>query len=655
LIVMSRGEPVGGVLPRRLPGGNDWRYGPLAGSDPLGQAPSMAPSSPPSNPTSPSTNPFSTTNTVTPLTGGNRDNSAMSEGGFLLGERRQQSRAAGDNIDDYLPPLRTNKVGWLAPVGLLLVALFLQSAGLYHGTQCYVRWMDEIGDPIAPDEPSRQHTGQRVDGGGSGSHSDSDKHGNHVALHPANALQSALTLRDPIGEYIRSLQLDLVSGPWGAEFWVDLMSCLVFLMWSCWVARTKDLRLWTKVLVAAAILACTKGFLAWSMVLPDAAGWDRCRKRLSPDGLMYYRELSARSASGDGVSAFQAFFDICLLELQSLWMVGRSGHEEICADTIISSPTCFGALLAAALYDAVRAHTEQVLDASVRATRLALLGSFLALVLLADFFLTVATARHYTMNITVAIPFTLMLYGSPALAALAERWVAMSEIYDDPEELAIRRGGSDAKAVKDLGQVTLPPCITPLCSLGSIYYLRETPGVQQRHPWHKEDQQRQREEFTKKRQWYADRMRTVGDQLDVARRDAQQKSAEAQAAEQRAAQQKDAKERRLRQEEERFRAEVTRKVEEQRQDTAACEEQADTEQRRIAKVDSEFREKTSRMQGDLLAARNEALEAQNAMLVHAAGAQRHMEEAAELRVLLGKLRTELGDGSVVLGVAEKCA
>lgn len=501
-----------GPLPMGPPGG-DWRYAQLAHEPPCSPQDSAS-------------------NIEAALNG--RTVGAVYNGADAFRRRRADDDSPVDGPSE-ISRTRQN-IAWFAPLILLLIALFVENTGLYLGTRCYVRWMDELVVltplPRAEDEiesntsplslasesvakAERGAPNQRIDS----------------STHP---LQEALTLEDPLSSYIQGLRTTRrregkEKQTRGAEFSVDLMTGVVALLWLGHVARTRDLRLWTKGIVAAVVLATLKGVVSWSTVLPDAAGWQGCQERLGPDGLMYYRELSAANSHGDSIQVSQALQDIILLEVRGLWMMGRSARQRVCADTVFSTPTSFCVLFAVSLYDAVRSLTKPLEKhrpetrrgwSARRGTVMALAATLLVLVVLADLALMVSSPHHYTLDVAVAVPLTLMVYGSPAIAIAAERWAQIFSVSHDEDSGECKWGKSyDSEAqvpvttaersqhdagsfdcptnlsapagtqpVRDMGVVTVPTCIAPFCSIGGLYYLRDEPTVVARRPWNEENQ-----------------------------------------------------------------------------------------------------------------------------------------------------------------------
>merc|ERR1711972_531760 len=78
-------------------------------------------------------------------------------------------------------------------------------------------------------------------------------------------------------------------------FWVELIIELLALSWLFCIFASRNLRLWSRALFTASMLACFSGFLAWATALPNPAGIDECERRLGSAGVMYYREVASHN------------------------------------------------------------------------------------------------------------------------------------------------------------------------------------------------------------------------------------------------------------------------------------------------------------------------------------------------------------------------
>lgn len=277
---------------------------------------------------------------------------------------------------------------WVAPAVVLLVALFAQNAGLYLGTRCYVKWMDELQRP----SPSGAVTGS------SGS---------------ANVLLDVASVLPLPGHSLELLTHVL-----------DAATSLVPVLWFCLVTRTRDLRLWTQVMLSCALLALLKGFFAWSTVMPDAEGWEACRERLDKDGLKYYRrQLFGSSSSIDAreIDLPKALLDILLLEVRGLWLLGMERRGRFCGDSLFSSALCRAVLFSLSLWEAVRASSWK-LQARTRFIVRTAARCILGAVILGNTVLPVLNRYHYSADVLLALLLALLVYSNPAIAIAVQRW-----------------------------------------------------------------------------------------------------------------------------------------------------------------------------------------------------------------------------------------
>lgn len=264
---------------------------------------------------------------------------------------------------------------WAAPALVLVAALAVQSSGLLTGTAAYVKWIDTI---------------QRAD----------------VAVrNKANATGRLTVLPTQLG--LDDSLLDSY-GPrhlrGGAL--VQLLTAALPLAWFFWVLAARDLRNWSRTLLAASLCAVLKGLVAGSTMLPDAGGWAACYGRLGPGGAAYYLELEA--FGGIPATAIQAAFG----ELRSLWQNQRRYY---CADAMFSTTVCYGALASLALVQRLR-------SSGGKPAHSALLGLALGLLVCANILLAIVSKSHYTADIAVACILAPLLYGNPAVVLAAEQW-----------------------------------------------------------------------------------------------------------------------------------------------------------------------------------------------------------------------------------------
>lgn len=335
---------------------------------------------------------------------------------------------------------------WLTPALLFLAACFMQNAGVYWGTAAYIRHADEV-DALA----------ERV----------------------GMPLRQDLELDDPLAWLLQSSRLaESLEGLWTPEMWVDAVTGLLVVVWACWVIHFQDLRLWTRLLLCATLLAVLNGLLAASTVLPDAGGWAACQKRLGSDGLRYFRDFS-----NNQVSWLQSFQDIFVLTVRSLWVPGHASSHHVCGGGAFSSGSSSCALFCASLYSAVHDALCEFRHQR-RASMLGLVGLILLFTAAAEIALEVWCRRHYSLNVIIAVPLALLIHGSPASALAAECWcedaaTSNSNLQQQLHVVSSREPSADssfpAALQSDLATVSVVPCCIPFCSFGGDYFLRDEP------------------------------------------------------------------------------------------------------------------------------------------------------------------------------------
>ena len=321
---------------------------------------------------------------------------------------------------------------WLAPASLLLSALFFQNAGLYSATCEYVRWTDEAAASVV----------------GQGS--------------TLSTIEAA-ALEDPVHELLKASRLanSLEGLSWSPEIWVDIMADCVIIVLLWWLVRQNDLQTWTHLALSASVLAMMKGFLAWSTVLPNAAGWQGCKQSLGTDGLMYFRRQNSGS-----LGFVDSLLDISLLTIQSLWLLGRAAPQQLCSDTMFCCSTSSLTLVCLSAYETVARSVDEFRHER-RSAVMGLFGLILCAIVLADITLAIGSKLHYSVDVLAALPLSFLVYGNPALALMAQDWA-------DPVEVELTKDSRDApKVPSDLGFVSVPPCCLPFADLAGTYYLQD--------------------------------------------------------------------------------------------------------------------------------------------------------------------------------------
>mmetsp|Transcript_76569 Transcript_76569/g.236470 ORF Transcript_76569/g.236470 Transcript_76569/m.236470 type:complete len:619 (-) Transcript_76569:158-2014(-) len=276
---------------------------------------------------------------------------------------------------------------WTVPALALLVGLFLQNVGLYLGTRCYVRWMDGLQRP-SPDSTV------------------------------ATSVQTAVLLDIATAMPYTGRSLGALTQC------LDVVTNLLPVVWFGWVTRTRDLRLWTQILLSCALLGMFKGFLAWSTVMPDAEGWQACRERLQKDGLKYYRRQlfdSSTSIDDHDIDLPEALLDILLLEVRGLWLPGVEQRGRFCGDSFFSTPLCRAVLFGLSLCEAIKAssrHLQARTQLIVRTTARCLCGA----VVLGNAVLSLLNRYQYSVEVAMALVLALLVYSNPAIAVAVQHW-----------------------------------------------------------------------------------------------------------------------------------------------------------------------------------------------------------------------------------------
>lgn len=259
---------------------------------------------------------------------------------------------------------------WSLPVLALLAGLLAQNVGLYLGTRHYVRWMDELHRPSVL-------TGVAF---GQGPLASSSK-----------------------PSWLRSF----------AEL-LEMVTDVLPVVWCGLVVRTRNLRLWSQTLLAAAFLMTLKGFLAWATVLPDEQGWEACQIRLGSDGLKYYRREAWPGSLG------MLLGDLLLLEVRSVW-AGALERRRYCGDAMFCSSSCMCVVFSTSIGEAAFSLLRPPLVQAVRwqAAARGALRCCLAVLVVGNLVVPVAEGYHRGEDVLVAIVLALLVYSNPAIALAA--------------------------------------------------------------------------------------------------------------------------------------------------------------------------------------------------------------------------------------------
>ncbi|CAK8988390.1 Reticulocyte-binding protein 2 homolog a [Durusdinium trenchii] len=327
---------------------------------------------------------------------------------------------------------------WVSVGVLFLLAMLTQSVALYFATRRYVRWVGTLG----VDEESGTLDLQR--------------------------LELTLRLLQPRDTFAQALGVREVS-----KLPVDLASLAIPLLWLSAVVHARNLRLWTRTLLAASLMALFSGILGFLTMLPQPLGWEACEARLYEDVLQHYR-----GGEGPLPDVGEALGLIAWIWLQDVTVGMRLQGQLVCAGSSISGPTWFTTLFALALYDLSRMWSRKLKPHFREISHLAFAGVLTACILV-DAGLEIVGERQYTSAVTMGLVLALLVYQSPALAVSTDRWLARGT----PDiTLPLPKGDLQhlpepvEDTSRDLGDVVVPPCCVPFCAFHGRYFLYPQPA-----------------------------------------------------------------------------------------------------------------------------------------------------------------------------------
>lgn len=335
---------------------------------------------------------------------------------------------------------------WVS-VGLVFVAaFFLQSLSLYFATRRYVRWVGGLTEKAK--EHHASHFGDR-------------------SQHPQldMLVLRLLQPRDTVGE-----MLNVGDGVSKMPF--DILLSLLPLFWLAAVVQARNLRLWTRTLLAAAFLALLRGLLSSLTLLPDPLGWQGCEANLRPELMAHYQGQHgfADIAKGTGL--------VLWLWLQDLVLGMRLQEHLVCAGgASLSGSAFFSALFALAIYDLSRMWTRKMKPHFRSLAHLAS-GGLLTVLVLVDASIDVALGRQYTAGVTMSLVLALLTYQSPALAVCADRLLVRGTpgLNTLAGQAPPKESHHTEDTSRDLGDIVVPPCCLPFCGFHGRYFLYSQPA-----------------------------------------------------------------------------------------------------------------------------------------------------------------------------------
>lgn len=198
------------------------------------------------------------------------------------------------------------------------------------------------------------------------------------------------------------------------------------------------------------VLSLLKGLLLFTTVLPDPSGWDDCKEGLDSNILN-----TAKNSAPIIGTLFSGFVDIV-----EIWMLAP--RNLVCSDGILSRSSYIASLFAFGLYDLGRISTRK-LKPHFRWLYRLLFGTMLAGLVVWSGRADVENHHQYTVDVVLAIVFTLLVYGSPIVALGVDKWLTLAS-----GQLSVPGGHKDSY---DEGDVIVPICCFPFCCLHGRFFL----------------------------------------------------------------------------------------------------------------------------------------------------------------------------------------
>jgi hypothetical protein len=312
----------------------------------------------------------------------------------------------------------------LIPLASFAAASLFQSIALYSATQPYAKWILGIDGSLAS---------------------------SHV-LHNVTDKYTIASRLDKLKLPDNFIGTESATEP---SWFQGLVPLAMPGLWLFVVIQSKNWRLWARTLFVGTLLALIKVILVWNTTLPDPAGWAHCKSRLDLGRLLFTK--------GEEVQGGSAFFDVL-----RIWLFSPKGL--VCGEGLMSHDTCNNSLFALALYDAGRMRTRK-LKPHFRWFYRFCGGAVLSIVVVSGSMSELAAGHRYTVDVFLAIIFTLLLYGNSTIALCVDRFLTCgSETFSLAEQ--------KAKDPYDEGDVVVPMCCIPFCCLHGRYFLYRTSGTE---------------------------------------------------------------------------------------------------------------------------------------------------------------------------------
>jgi len=281
---------------------------------------------------------------------------------------------------------------------------------------------------------------------------------------------------------------------------LDMISAVLPVTWFFATILTDDLQHWTKMLICNVFLAVGKGLFGFLTVVPDSIGWNDCKARLTPEGIVRLKEGVGKPERGF-TSVFWSTFSF---EVSLRWgeIFGGKGLR-FCADMLYSGHTFFTTLYALGLVELTKTHlSRRVHQQTMTAlTRNIIVGCVYTLAITeqaVEIYLVLLNRFHYTMDVVMAVLLVFLFFTNGSITIAAKIWYHWhGDFADGPHrvEAAKRRPGqgsanevptvvhdwleqhSDQYAlvpkgmVHSSGDTWTPVCCVPFCCLSGRYHI----------------------------------------------------------------------------------------------------------------------------------------------------------------------------------------
>uniref|UniRef100_A0A6U6Q4T9 Sphingomyelin synthase-like domain-containing protein n=1 Tax=Zooxanthella nutricula TaxID=1333877 RepID=A0A6U6Q4T9_9DINO len=213
---------------------------------------------------------------------------------------------------------------------------------------------------------------------------------------------------------IPTVLLDLSGG-------LPLLMCVLSNAVCFYFIRRFNIKLWTKTMLVASIMAISKGTWDAMTILPDSTGWENCKARLGVEGLQDMR--GTHFIDGDFL-------------LEVLKAIPReiaiAGRVRYCADMMLSGHTYFACLFSLSAFHQVTFCLDHMQEGwgrckvAIKVATVALCVLCLALEVI-----LVALARfHYTVDMVSSIVLVLLLWDSGHVERIVRKWSACYDHWD---------------------------------------------------------------------------------------------------------------------------------------------------------------------------------------------------------------------------------